>query len=1062
MIKKQAELLVNDNMMQYSSFVLLSRSLPDLRDGLKPVHRRILYSMRLNKTTKLTKSATVSGRIMDIHSHGDCLDGDTKIFLLDGSTSKIKDLAKSSEEKWVLSSDDSGEIVPALAHSFRAMKRVDSLVEIRLSNGHVIKATPEHKFKLINGEWIEAGDIGSGHILDFAKMLGNDEPNEHIRIYGNKTKQQMLHKIVSDKTARPIKKGEVVHHVNSNKKDNTPSNLQILTRGEHNKIHQEIDSISYKGFEASKYTLFDKNGEFYEKNRQKNSELAKSLSKRNGLVKANAHINRMRKMNVDITEDNYEKFRHLAYNLTYIDTLVKNGDIENFDDLVKKNEDGMVFIKYDKKEKSKKKEKRVKTDDHKKNNSKSFVKSAHIHSLLKIAKSSNFNLSFMRSKSYFEGVYKEVPLVMDVSTVYENTMVYDFSVEKTYNAFISVSEDDSLFAVAHNCYPSVVNLVQKDRQNIPFLEGKGSWGQFTSNRQGAAASRYTEVKLGKPALEMMKELKNESVDYAPNYDGTIMVPEVLPVTYPTVLTQANSGIGVGFASETLSYNIHNIRDVISEYLESEKLDDILIPDFPTGGFIVDSEANHKALADIMHSGKGSFVMRAKAHFDGNKIIVTEIPYGVKREQIMARIIKLNKDKKLPEVTDVRDGTSFTGMKIVITLRKNANPEEVLQKLYLNTPLQANISANMNMLHNGTPQVMSVRDVIVEWTAWRKEVISRGIHNDINNMEKELHLLLGMKKILLDIDNAIAIIRHSKNDNKAIVELCSVFNIDEIQAKHVTNIRLINLNEEKIKKQLLEIKEIEKRLSSLKTNVKKDKFINELLIKTMDESIKTIEASTRKTELLKVSSEDKKVMKTIIKESSKIDDYSCSVMLTKEGYLFKDKSEPKQAVPTLRKKIRLGDEEQCVIRVQNDQTVCVFLEDSKIGRIKVDDINSEVGLYVPNHLGVPVMDNSHVFLPEDGKSLVLGYSDGQIAKILSTSYAASTKISVAGYRKEASLIFIEPTFDGDDRRLIVKYANQKREKSVKISDLSLMKSRVSRGRNYLKEKENKEITISLAE
>lgn len=1047
-------------MMDYSSFVLLSRSLPDLRDGLKPVHRRILYSMKLNKTNKLTKSATVTGRIMEVHAHGDCLDGDTKIFLLDGSTSKIKDLAKGSEEKWVLSSDDSGEIVPALAHSFRAMKRVDSLVEIRLSNGHVIKATPEHKFKLINGEWIEAGDIGSGHILDFAKMLGNDEPNEHIRIYGNKTKQQMLHKIVSDKTARPIKKGEVVHHVNSNKKDNTPSNLQILTRGEHNKIHQEIDSISYKGFEASKYTLFDKNGEFYEKNRQKNSELAKSLSKRNGLVKANAHINRMRKMNVDITEDNYEKFRHLAYNLTYIDTLVKNGDIEDFDDLVKKNEDGMVFIKYDKKEKSKKKEKRVKTDDHKKNNSKSFVKSAHIHSLLKIAKSSNFNLSFMRSKSYFEGVYKEVPLVMDVSIVYENTMVYDFSVEKTHNAFISVSDDDSLFAVAHNCYPTIVNLVQKDRQNIPLLEGKGSWGQFTSNRQGAAASRYTEVKLGTPANEMMKELARNSVDYVPNYDGTIMLPEVLPVTYPTILTQANSGIGVGFASETLSYNIVDVRNLISSYLENGKMDETLVPDFPTGGFIIDNESNRNSLNDIMKTGRGTFSMRSKAVIDGNKIIVTEIPYGVKREQIMARIIKLNKEKKLPEVTDVRDGTSFTGMKIVITLRKNANPEEVLQKLYLNTPMQANVSANMNLLHNGTPQVLGVNRIIEEWTNWRKNVIVRGIENEINSLEKELHLLRGLEKILLDVDNAIAIIRKSKNDAEAINNLSKEFGIDDVQAKHVANIRIINLNEDKIKKQLIEIEHLEKKVDDLNKNVKKDKFINSQLIKTMDESIKQVGSSPRKTQLIKVSEKDKQVIRSVIKKSAKIDDYPCVVMLTKEGYLFKDKAALKQAMINLTGKLRLGDEKLCFLSIKNDESVRIFLEDGKVGRIKVSDINLDTGLFIPNVLDSQISNPFAIFKPEEGMNLLLGYSDGQLVRIPSMSYAGNNRIIAKGYRTDADLIFADISPEQDDRLIGLKHEKAKRGKLVKIQDVSIMKSRVSRGKNFLKPKENNKIEISL--
>lgn len=675
----------------------------------------------------------------------------------------------------------------------------------------------------------------------------------------------------------------------------------------------------------------------------------------------------------------------------------------------------------------------------------------------------------MMQYSSFVLLSRSLPDLRDGLKPVHRRILYSMRLNKTTKLTKSATVSGRIMDIhSHgDTYPAIVNLVQKDRQNIPFLEGKGSWGQFTSNRQGAAASRYTEVKLGKPAIEMMKELKNESVDYAPNYDGTIMVPEVLPVTYPTVLTQANSGIGVGFASETLSYNIHDIKDVISEYLESEKLDDILIPDFPTGGFIVDSEANHKSLADIMHSGKGSFVMRAKAHFDENKIIVTEIPYGVKREQIMARIIKLNKDKKLPEVTDVRDGTSFTGMKIVITLRKNANPEEVLQKLYLNTPLQANISANMNMLHHGIPQVLGVYDIIKEWTQWRKEVIVRGFENEIHEIEDELHLLKGLQKILLDIDNAISIIRHSKNDTSAIKNLSKEFEIDDTQAKHVANIRIINLNEDKIKKQLLEIKGLEKKLSLLKSNIKKDKFINSQLIKTMDESIQQMDVSPRKTTLLKVSTEDKKVMKTVIKESAKVESYLCTVMLTREGYLFKERTASPQAASNLLRKLRLGDKKESFLVTENDKSLCVFLENGKVGRIKVSDIDLETGIFIPNVLESQIANVADIFEPTEEVFLILGFSDGQLVRVPTQSYAGNNRIMAKGYRTEAELIFIDLHYnnqEGNEAVVNIQHSNEngiKREKLVKVGEIPLMKSRVSRGKNFLKPKENHKIEISLA-
>lgn len=670
--------------------------------------------------------------------------------------------------------------------------------------------------------------------------------------------------------------------------------------------------------------------------------------------------------------------------------------------------------------------------------------------------------------SSFVLLSRALPDLRDGLKPVHRRILYSMKLNKTTKLTKSATVTGRIMEIhAHgDSYQSIVNLVQKDRQNIPFLEGKGSWGQFTSNRQGAAASRYTEVKLGSPALELMKELKNKSVDYIPNYDGTIMVPEVLPVTYPTILTQANSGIGVGFASDTLSYNLQEVRDMIESYLNSDKMDNVLIPDFSTGGFIMDVESNHENLLEIMKSGRGSFTMRAKAHIEDNRIIVTEIPYGTKREQIMARIIKLNKDKKLPEVTDVRDGTSFTGMKIVITLRKNANPEEVLQKLYLNTPMQANISANMNMLHHGTPQVLGVYDIIKEWVKWRKEVIVRGFENEIHEIEDELHLLNGLQKILLDVDNAISIIRHSKNDTSAIKNLSKEFEIDDIQAKHVSNIRIINLNEDKIKKQLLEIKGLEKKLSLLKSNVKKDKFINNHLIKTMDESIQQMNVNPRKTHLLKMSSEDKQVMKTVIKESAKVENYLCTVMLTREGYLFKEKTSSLQVAGNLSSKLRLGDKQESLLITENDKSLCVFLENGKVGRIKVSDINLESGIFIPNVLDSQIADVADIFEPTEEVFLILGFSDGQLVRIPTQSYAGNNRIMAKGYRTEAELIFIDfycNNKKGNEAVISIQHSNEndvKRKKLVKVGEIPLMKSRVSRGKNFLKPKENHKIEISL--
>lgn len=602
-------------------------------------------------------------------------------------------------------------------------------------------------------------------------------------------------------------------------------------------------------------------------------------------------------------------------------------------------------------------------------------------------------------------------------------------------------------------YPSIVNLVQKDRQNIPLLEGKGSWGQFTSSRQGAAADRYTEVKLGPASLELMKELKNNSVNYIPNYDGTIMIPEVLPVTYPTILTQANSGIGVGFASDTLSYNLHEIRDVIEEYLKTNEINKVLVPDFPTGAYIIESPNNDKEIEKVIETGRGSITMRAKADIKNNQIIVSELPYGVRREQIIDRIVKLSKDKYLPEVTDVRDGTSFTGMKIVITLRKNANSKEVLQKLYLMTPMQSNVTANMNMLVDGYPVVLGVNDVLERWVTWRKNVIKVGLQNDLNNMEASLHLLRGMKKILLDIDKAINIIKGSMSDAVAIKGLCEEFKIDETQAKHVANIRLINLNADKIKKQLIEIKTLDREWHLLKGNINNADFINKQLMKTMDDSIKIINAPARKTKMMKINKTATKMISAIKKESNKVEDYECYLMMTSKGYVYKSKGNLDQATISLNKKVILGDTAGDIILAKNSDLANVFLKDGKIGRIKVDEIELDNGVFVPAILDEELNEVSLLFIPDDRRFVVLGYSDGQMVKFSSEVYDGINKVLQIGYRKDSNLVFAKSVLK--DKNPSITLSQGRRQKVISLDDISIKKLKSSSGKNYLKQVPNGE-------
>ena len=586
-------------------------------------------------------------------------------------------------------------------------------------------------------------------------------------------------------------------------------------------------------------------------------------------------------------------------------------------------------------------------------------------------------------------------------------------------------------------YGAMVNLVQKDRQNIPFLEGKGSWGQYTSNRQGAAAARYTEIKLGKPALEMTKELKNNAVPMVPNYDGTIDVPEALPVTWPVILTNHSSGIGVGFSSQTVSYNLLDIRIAVEKLLNKKTiLFTDLIPDFATGGVILDNDKSNEGMKSIFDSGSGSFTMRAKTKIEGNKIIVYELPFGVKREQIISSVIKLSKERKLNEVKDIRDGTSFTGMKIVITLKNNINAEEALEKLFLLTPMEANASANMNILYNGYPVVMGVKEVLEKWISWRQEVIITTLKDVLQKKEKELHLLKGLEKILVNIDEVISLIRFSK-DEEVISKLMKTFDLDEKQASYVSELKLRNINEEKINKQITKIKQLESDVDTLSKNINDDDFINQELLDRMDKSIENIEAKSRKTEYKKVAKNRVKIASNVNRKIKEEENHEVSIAITEQGYILKKKySDPDKDREDLSNMLIGNDKIIDFHKMNNNDSVYAFLSNSKIGRVKIEEIKNIVFIKAYLETEESLLK---VFI-DDKKDLLLLFDNGRAVKINTTSFVTRKRILEDAYYSEAGLLGI---YDYSDS-ITITFESDERKSDVPVSTINLKKSRVSKG------------------
>ena len=596
-------------------------------------------------------------------------------------------------------------------------------------------------------------------------------------------------------------------------------------------------------------------------------------------------------------------------------------------------------------------------------------------------------------------------------------------------------------------YGTVVNLVQKDRQLIPLLEGKGSWGQFTSDSQVAAAARYTEVKLGVGASEAMKEIKEKSINYVPNYDGTIMMPEVLPVTYPLVLTQAASGIGVGFASDTLSYNVLEIRDVIEEYYKSGTIK-TLVPDFSTGGIIIKDD---EACNEIMSTGRGSLTIRSKVEIKDNKIIVHEIPYGVRRESIISKIVDLNKNKKLTEVTDVRDGTSFKGMKIVITLRKNADANEVLEKLYQLTPMQARVNANTNVIFNGYPRVMGIRDILIEWLKWRESIIKLGMSNKLNEMKNSRHLLSGLRNVLIDIDEAIKIIRFNKEET-IIESLKKEFKLDDEQAEHIASLRLRSLNEEKIKSQINEIDKLSENILELEKNIEDESFIQNQVLSRMDESIKKVNAPVRKSEIKAMSLSKKTIINKIKKEINEVESYDTILTLTKRGYLFKTNQNGKLIADLI-----IGDDVISEIPSNNKDTIFALLPNGIGGPIGVNDININEGVFLPGYFECEEVHG--LLIPnEDAPMALLGFEDGQLAKIPVSSFIGNRKILKNGYYKGSKVNLIEQIPEDYNGTIVIK--SGKTIKKIDLSKVNMKKGQLSMGQRFVKPKNGEIVTYEL--
>ncbi|HQD50049.1 MAG TPA: DNA topoisomerase (ATP-hydrolyzing) subunit A [Defluviitaleaceae bacterium] len=515
---------------------------------------------------------------------------------------------------------------------------------------------------------------------------------------------------------------------------------------------------------------------------------------------------------------------------------------------------------------------------------------------------------------------------------------------------------------------------------VPFIDSKGNFGKQYSRDMAYAAPRYTEAKLEEICEELFKDIDKDTVDFVDNYDGTMKEPLLLPATFPNIIVNPNQGIAVGMANNICSFNLKEVCQATIAYLEDEKVDIskyIKAPDFPTGGNII---YNAEEMKEIFETGRGSFRIRAVYNYDkkSNAIEITEIPYTTTVEAIIEKLVSLIKAGKIREINDIRDETDLGGLKITLDLKRSTDPDELMRKLYSLTPLEDSFNCNFNILVDGHPRVMGIKEILYEWTKFRINCIRRRTQYDINKKSEKRHLLLGLEKILLDIDKAIKIIRETEKEKEVIANLMKGFNIDEVQAEYVAEIKLRNLNKEYILNRTKEIESIDKELKALNALLKDEKKIKKVIAQELEMVAKKY-GRPRKS---KIISEEK--IETLSKEDF-IDDYNVKIFLTRQQYIKKISLVSLRAYST--QELKEGDEIIQEIEATNKSELLLFSDKQNVYKIKAYELEdtkaSSLGDFIPNIVELEEGENIIFVAAASDKyegDLLFAFENGKLVKI----------------------------------------------------------------------------------
>ena len=522
----------------------------------------------------------------------------------------------------------------------------------------------------------------------------------------------------------------------------------------------------------------------------------------------------------------------------------------------------------------------------------------------------------------------------------------------------------------------------------PFVDSKGNFGKVYSRDMAWAASRYTEAKLSAICAELFRDIDSDTVDFIDNYDNTMKEPALLPTTFPNILVSANQGIAVGMASQLCGFNLGEVCDTTIAYLKNPDCDlteTLLAPDFPTGGEVI---CDVDALREIYSTGRGGVKVRARWRYDKkeNLIEVYEIPYTTTTEAIMDKVAELIKAGKVKVITDMRDETDLNGLKLTIDLKRGTDPDKLMQKLMKSTTLQDTMSCNFNVLIAGMPRVMGVRELLDEWCAWRTECVRRRVYFVMSKKKDKLHLLKGLKRILLDIDKAIKIIRETEAEADVVPNLMIGFGIDQVQAEYVAEIKLRNINKEYILKRVEETSTLQDEIEDLEDILARPARVKKIIVAEL-EDVRKKYAEPRRAGIVYGHEVEEYT------EETTVDDYAVSVFLSREGY-FK-KITPASLRMNAEQKYKEGDALAQSFETSNAAEVMFFTDRCQVYKSRLSDFDdtkaSALGDYLPARLGMDEGESVvYMVLPGDYRGWMLFFfENGKAAKVELSAYRTTS-------------------------------------------------------------------------